>query len=379
MIKATKMNNTVSHYLYEFVVDSVEELNQLPTNCEMGSTAYVIENSTNYIKNGNNQWKVKTINGMAPGEPGPAGPQGEPGPIGPAGPKGEPGPSGPRGEQGLQGEQGVEGKVGLSGESGRKVELKKSASAIEWKYGSNVTAKVAYNSVGSFNNVYRNDKLVNFTLYNCSREIKQVQIKVVTLFGADAEGVNIGTANCSSTAPSGVTFSFLEGFSPKKGLIPVDGREVTINGGALVSTIETEGIKLFKNTPYESVVTQISKIRLVVSFFNSENENVGKDLYVDFNVINESNNWENLIALDEMKGRGIKSIKSQPDGKLTITYSDETIETISNEAYVAIQTELASKLKLPKTPEGEIDFGSAGQVAVSDGKGGITWKTINLP
>lgn len=81
---------------------------------------------------------------------------------------------------------------------------------------------------------------------------------------------------------------------------------------------------------------------------------------------------------DGKAGRGIQSIKGNSDGSWLITYTDESTETVSNDAYTAIQNELASKLKLPKTVEGAIDFGTEGQVAISDGKGGITWKTINL-
>lgn len=46
------------------------------------------------------------------GEPGPAGPQGEPGPAGPTGLQGEPGPAGPAGPQGAKGDTGPQGPAG---------------------------------------------------------------------------------------------------------------------------------------------------------------------------------------------------------------------------------------------------------------------------
>lgn len=39
----------------EFVVDTAEELESI-TNCEMGSTALVIDTSAIYIKNGKGEW-----------------------------------------------------------------------------------------------------------------------------------------------------------------------------------------------------------------------------------------------------------------------------------------------------------------------------------
>lgn len=43
----------------EFVADTAEELKDI-TNCEMGSTCLVIEDSTFYVKNGKGEW-VKWI------------------------------------------------------------------------------------------------------------------------------------------------------------------------------------------------------------------------------------------------------------------------------------------------------------------------------
>lgn len=80
---------------------------------------------------------------------GPQGPQGEPGPQGPKGDKGDKGDPGEKGDTGLQGPKGEDGRdgkdgaqglqgpkgdTGAKGADGREIELKKSATHIEWRY-----------------------------------------------------------------------------------------------------------------------------------------------------------------------------------------------------------------------------------------------------
>ena len=43
-----------------FVVDTTAEVQELPTNCHMGSTAFVIETSETYMINGQRKW-VKVV------------------------------------------------------------------------------------------------------------------------------------------------------------------------------------------------------------------------------------------------------------------------------------------------------------------------------
>ena len=40
----------------KFVVDTVAEIKTLPTDIAMGSTAYVIEDGSHHILNGNKEW-----------------------------------------------------------------------------------------------------------------------------------------------------------------------------------------------------------------------------------------------------------------------------------------------------------------------------------
>lgn len=42
---------------YEFVCDSVDDINALPTDCAPGSVAFVIEGSVCYMLNNQTEWK----------------------------------------------------------------------------------------------------------------------------------------------------------------------------------------------------------------------------------------------------------------------------------------------------------------------------------
>lgn len=54
-----------------FYLDFDSDVASLPTNCAVGSTAYVIQNSTCYIMNSNKEWIKQTCNigggGSTPG------------------------------------------------------------------------------------------------------------------------------------------------------------------------------------------------------------------------------------------------------------------------------------------------------------------------
>lgn len=70
--------------------------------------------ANNKIKRANEEIKklsarLKRVEGLAKGDPGPIGPTGPGGPPGPAGPAG---PAGPQGEQGPEGDQGPPGPAG---------------------------------------------------------------------------------------------------------------------------------------------------------------------------------------------------------------------------------------------------------------------------
>ena len=53
----------------------------------------------------------------------------------------------------------------------------------------------------------------------------------------------------------------------------------------------------------------------------------------------------------------------------TLTIGETTYEVVDEKART-------NKLSLPVDSSGSVQFGSANQFAVSDGKGGITWLTV---
>lgn len=55
MYSITKQNNSISYGIKEFVCDTNEDLKNLP-DCDMGSSAIVIEPSSVYLKNSQGEW-----------------------------------------------------------------------------------------------------------------------------------------------------------------------------------------------------------------------------------------------------------------------------------------------------------------------------------
>lgn len=61
--------------------------------------------------------------------------------------------------------------------------------------------------------------------------------------------------------------------------------------------------------------------------------------FIVWRYVGESD-WKNLIAVADLKGdpgRGVKSIAGNSNGSWTITYTDNTTETVSSEAYAALK------------------------------------------
>jgi hypothetical protein len=56
MINLYKHDGEVLYGIKEFLLDSPEDLSQLPTNVKTGSTALIISSSALYMLNGNKQW-----------------------------------------------------------------------------------------------------------------------------------------------------------------------------------------------------------------------------------------------------------------------------------------------------------------------------------
>lgn len=56
MIAKTSQSGHVAYGLQEFVIDTVNDLNLLPINVPMGSTAFCIEDSSVYMINSSGEW-----------------------------------------------------------------------------------------------------------------------------------------------------------------------------------------------------------------------------------------------------------------------------------------------------------------------------------
>lgn len=49
-------NGDIQYNVNEYVIDEPEDLNSLPKNCVMGSTALCLSNSSVYMKNSKGKW-----------------------------------------------------------------------------------------------------------------------------------------------------------------------------------------------------------------------------------------------------------------------------------------------------------------------------------
>lgn len=56
MIKAISTSGHTTYGIKEYVLDTEEEINELPLSDPMGSTAFIIENSVVYMMNGKKEW-----------------------------------------------------------------------------------------------------------------------------------------------------------------------------------------------------------------------------------------------------------------------------------------------------------------------------------
>ena len=57
MITKTPHSGHVAYGLQEFMIDTVNDLNYLPVDAPMGSTAFCIETGSVYVLNGKGEWK----------------------------------------------------------------------------------------------------------------------------------------------------------------------------------------------------------------------------------------------------------------------------------------------------------------------------------
>ena len=56
MIGLMKQSGHITYGLKEYVVDSEDDIDLLPLDCPMGSSAFVIQTGDMYMMNGNHEW-----------------------------------------------------------------------------------------------------------------------------------------------------------------------------------------------------------------------------------------------------------------------------------------------------------------------------------
>ena len=54
--KLTSTNGDIQYNINEYVIDTEADLESLPKNCAMGSSALCLENGSVYIKDGKGKW-----------------------------------------------------------------------------------------------------------------------------------------------------------------------------------------------------------------------------------------------------------------------------------------------------------------------------------
>lgn len=57
MITSVSQSGHVKYGVQEFIIDTLADLDSLPLDVPMGSTAFCIENSTVYMLNGKKEWR----------------------------------------------------------------------------------------------------------------------------------------------------------------------------------------------------------------------------------------------------------------------------------------------------------------------------------
>ena len=247
------------------------------------------------------------------GEIGPQGPQGEQGiqglqgvqgekgekgDIGPQGPQGEQGIQGPQGEAGPVGPQGIQGEkgeIGIPGIAGKGIKIRRNGDNIEWMYEQEVSPNI---NLSKDTTIYLNpnDILKTINLYNLPTGTKYVQIKTITVFGANSEGALLVNANPSiTTAPAGTKFEYFGKLDPMTGPIAISGNKFEADMN--LATVINESVIDFQKTHPE--VVKVPRIFVWIYALNKDKveiTNMKLKLYIN----DTSNEWKTLFNLDEM-------------------------------------------------------------------------------
>lgn len=67
MIKTKTLSGTLQYDINDYICDTPEDLPNLPEQCAMGSTVFVISTATKYMKNSEQKWIIISKGGSASG------------------------------------------------------------------------------------------------------------------------------------------------------------------------------------------------------------------------------------------------------------------------------------------------------------------------
>lgn len=295
---------------------------------EINSRLFALENSTSDLNEIRDniillENEVEELKEAGTGAQGPQGPQGE---------KGEKGDAftyedfTPEQLEALKGPKGDKGIAGRPGTNGDMIELRKGTTAIEWRYSKEKVSVADFNKEKTVMTVNGDNIISKMELANIPSNIQHVQIKTVTVYGADAKGKDLINFNPSfNTAPPGTRFECFGGFDPTLGKIDITGMS-EIEGNAVIQEIVDSQLPVLKST--NSNVTNISRIRFWVYLIDSDGSEA-KRTFVECYIDNHANNvdsrsskanaeaeeWNELVKLSDITGEAGMQGPKGTDGK----------------------------------------------------------------
>lgn len=213
--------------------------------------------------------------------------------------------------------QSLVGPQGSTGNDGNSIELRKTATAIEWRQVPHKILTADFGAKKSTMTIKANDTVDKIVINSFPKKAKFAKIKTVTVFGANANGEYIVNINPSiNTAPPGTTFPEFGGFDP------ITSQEVNlllnpeIIGNASIKTIINTNLpKLMESYPE---VTQINRIDFWIYFLDENKEEI-KYSIASCRIINNADTreaeseWKELIPLSAITGKdGLQGPKGDP-------------------------------------------------------------------
>jgi hypothetical protein len=219
--------------------------------------------------------------------------------------------------------QSLIGPQGNTGNDGNSIELRKTATSIEWRQVPHKIITADFNASKTMMTAKSSDILEKVVINSFPRKAKYAQIKTITVYGADKDGKDLINSNPSiSTAPPGVTFPEFGGFDP----VTSEKIDLTINpeiiGNASIKTImETYLPDLQK---YNPEVTHVNKFCLWVHFLDENNEDIKfvtaychiTDSRTGTKTIDVDSEWKELIPLAAITGKDGEQGPQGPQGEI---------------------------------------------------------------